>query len=84
MRDNRREGGRRTQPWGMAGEDILESYDFCTVKEKSTEYFHINRARGKGTKGTEMQNPEEKESKHVRGQMLVLLRPPNQLAFSIS
>lgn len=26
-----------------------------------------------------MQNPEEMESKYVRGQMLVLLGPPNQL-----
>ena len=48
-------------------------------KEKSAEHFHINRARGKGTKDTKMQNPEEMESKYVRGQMLVLLGPPNQL-----
>lgn len=67
---------QRTQPWGMAGEVMISAQ---SVKEKSAEHFHINRARGKGTKDTKMQNPEEIESKHIRGQMLVLLRPPTQL-----
>lgn len=31
-----------------------------SVKEKSTEHFHINRAREKRTKDTKMQNLEKK------------------------
>ena len=78
------EGVRETPSWDMRAYMIEFIISAQSVKEKRANHFPINRARGQGTKDTNMQTPEEKD--RTRGlvgagiqAMPLFLRLPSQV-----